>query len=214
MSVTQYAGLVDTDPRHFLPKNKFYAKATRGELTEEHLRRLVAAKFQALEAEVAGHGMLVVRHRDPAPAKLFAFTVYWLARSGERLLEAARALGLTEEELAQTAPDPSIQPWYDFLASVGLHAGPAEAALMIRTDFLTWSALCGALSDALRESKIPDEVRDYLDAERDVPGEILDEALRVVEYGVSHGEDKERIARSARRVLSAQEAAWEHASET
>ncbi|GAA2612911.1 hypothetical protein SMC26_14435 [Actinomadura fulvescens] len=93
MTVTDYVNSVDTDPQSFLPENKFSMQVRQGAFNEEQLQRLVAAKYRALFAELAAHGLLIARHPHPVPAGLFSFTVHWLAESYDRLPVAGRSLG-------------------------------------------------------------------------------------------------------------------------
>ncbi|MEU7565494.1 hypothetical protein [Streptomyces fradiae] len=204
---------VRIDIDDYLSRNPIHHNARSGAMDEAQTRRLVIAKFQALQAETTSYGLLVQRYRDPVPVGYFSHVIHRLTASYPYLDQAARALGLDPAELPRQPVHASLRRLAEWLAWVGLYAGAGEAALAVRVDFGVWGSLTGALADALRELDAPQPVIEFLEFESAVPQEITDGAVPVVEYGLAHGEDPSSITRSALEVVSVQGPAWEYVRE-
>lgn len=210
MKTENYLQSVQVDIQSHLLENPIYRQSQAGAVNEEQLKRLVIAKFQALEYEATGYGLLVSRFRDPVPAGYFSLVIHRLTETYPYLTRAAAALDLDPGELPRQPVSPPMRHLAEWLAWVGLYAGAGEAALAVRVDFTAWSGLCGALADALRELDAPSEIIDLLDFERKVPEKIIEGSVDVIEHGVRHGEDESLITRSALEVLHVQGAAWKY----
>lgn len=176
--------------------------ARKGEVTQEHVRRLVIGEYHCTGTEIATYGALINRFRHEAPAGLFAHTVHRLAQARKKLLNGAvQSVGLRPEDLTDLPLDSRLERITEFLSWVGLQAGSAEAAAVIHADYTRWWAVCRRLSSAAREqSAIPEAVVEYLDLFREEPREMIGAALETIDHGLTLGEDEGRIVRTARKV--------------
>ncbi|MDT9683117.1 hypothetical protein RND61_13695 [Streptomyces sp. TRM76323] len=210
MSATSFIDAVGADVPKHVRENEFLALAREGKVTKEHLRRFALAEFQSQEAEFAAYGLLLSRYHHEVPGGFFSFVAYELMQARHRMVGgAAGSVGMTPDEMRHAPIEPAVKRFTEFISWVALHAGPAEAALLARTDFTLWCTTCAELADAVRElDEVPQEIVSYIDAYRENPPEVADGVLEVIEYGLAQGEPEEWITRSAVRMDPALRAWW------
>ncbi|MBW4721539.1 hypothetical protein [Saccharothrix obliqua] len=102
--------------------------------------------------------------------------------------DVARTVGLSADEMREAPIAPPVKRFAEFIARVGLNAGAGEAALPARTDFLLWRNTCAPPAEALRKvSRAPGEVVAHLEQYAEVPPEVEDGAVDVIDFGLRTG---------------------------
>ncbi|GAA4812995.1 hypothetical protein [Streptomyces ziwulingensis] len=210
MHVTEFVESVGVNiPRH-VSANEFLSLAREGMIEKKHLRTYALSDFHSQEAQCAAYGLLISRYPQEVPVGFFSFAVQRVAVARRRLVaQLAPALDLSLDDLRKTPPPEPVRRFTEFVSWAALHAGPGEAALLVRTDVALWSHSCSVLVDFLSEAQYaPEAAVEYFGAHQESPGEIADGALEVIESGRSLGEPAEWIARSARRAEPVRRSWW------
>jgi hypothetical protein len=210
MAATEFLDAVGVNVEDHVRSNEFLSLAREGKIGREHLRRFALAEFQSQEAEFTAYGLLLSRYPHEVPGGFFSFVAHELMRARHRMVSgAAPSLGMSPDDMRRASIAGPVRRFTEFISWVALHAGPAEAALLARTDFTLWCNSCAALADALRDAEeVPEEVVAYIDAYRENPPEVADGVLEVIEYGLAQGEARDWITRSAVRMDPALRAWW------
>lgn len=185
--------------REHVRENGLLAAAKADQVEVDQLKRLLLAEFQAQEAEFTAYATLLARFHHEVPGSIFAFIANTLMEMRRLLVsDAAPALGLDPEELRYAPVSPEVKRFTEFISWVALHAGAGEAALLARTDFLLWCGTCDPLAEALSATKgVPPQVCHYVQEYAEVPPEVRDGAVEVVDFGLASGEREDWVTRSA-----------------
>ncbi|MBB5959645.1 hypothetical protein FHS29_006266 [Saccharothrix tamanrassetensis] len=182
--------------------NELLAAAREGRVHPQHLQRLVIGEFLTQQAEIPRYGSLIDRFRHEVPAGLFAF-VATLFISQRRLLAdaVAPAVGLNVDELRHSDLPKAVTQLNQAVSWVASHAGPAEAAMELHTDFQLFCPVAAELVSALRElDNVPDPLVAYLENYSAEPAELQQRLPEVVEYGLAQGEPERWVTRSAEEI--------------
>ncbi|GAA1296762.1 hypothetical protein [Saccharothrix xinjiangensis] len=182
--------------------NELLAAARAGRVHPQHLQRFVTGEFLTQQAEIPRFGILIDRFRHEVPVGFFAYvaTVYVSQR---RLLSdaAAPAVGLDPDELRRADLPQAVVQLNQAVTWVAAHAGPAEAAMELHTDFRLFCPVAAELVTALRElGNVPDPVIAYLENYSAEPAEMRQRLPEVVAHGLSQGEPERWVTRSAEQV--------------
>ncbi|CCH30999.1 hypothetical protein ABZ816_01865 [Actinosynnema sp. NPDC047251] len=182
--------------------NGFLAAARAGEVRPEQLRRFVAGEFLTQDAEMSKYGNLILRHRHEVPAAVFAHLAVLFTAQRRLLADMAAAdVGLDPEQLRAADQPPAVQAFSLNETWVGVHAGPAEAALAVHTDFQLFAPVATELVDALGKlSDVPGSVVTYLENYAEEPAVLRERLVEVVEHGLAGGEPEKWLTRSAENV--------------
>ncbi|WP_433260275.1 hypothetical protein ACQPZF_23705 [Actinosynnema sp. CS-041913] len=193
--------LVDEFPvplREHVENNELLAAARAEQADTSQLKRLLLAEFQAQEAEFTTYSTLVARFHHEIPGSLFVFIADTLMKARRFLVQdVVGSVGMTADDMRQAPISPQVKRFTEFISWVALHAGAGEAALLARTDFVLWCGVCAPLADALRAPGIPSEVQAYVQHYAELPPEVADGAVEVVDFGLAAGEREEWVTRSA-----------------
>ena len=146
--------------------------------------------------------MLIDRFRHEVPAGFFAY-VATLFISQRRLLTDAviPTVGLNADDLRHADLPEAVAHLNQAVSWVASHAGPAEAAMELHTDFQLFCPVAAELVSALRElDNVPDPVIAYLENYSAQPGEMQQRLPEVVEHGLAQGEPERWVTRSAEEI--------------
>jgi len=198
--------------RRQVEDNELLAAARAGRVHPRHLQRLVTAEFLTQEAEIPRYGSLLTRFSHEVPAGFFAFVATKFIGQRRLLADAAAAdVGLDPEALRRTDPPQAVMQLNQAVAWVASHAGAAEAAMEVHTDFQLFCPVAAALADALRDlDNVPRSVVAYLDNYREEPAEMKQRLPEVVGFGLAHGEEESRVTRSADEIPDLLSDYWHH----
>ncbi|MEE1928273.1 hypothetical protein V1J52_08710 [Streptomyces sp. TRM 70351] len=210
MPSTEFIDAVGLNVTDHVASNEFLALAREGAITKDHLKRFALAEFQSQEAEFTAYGLLLSRFPHEVPGGFFSFVAHELMQARHRMVSGlAPALGMSPDEMRSAPIAVPVRQFTEFISWVALHAGPAEAALLARTDFALWCRTCAEIADVFREvDGVPPEALGYTDAYRDNPPEVADGVLEVIDYGLAQGERDAWVTRSAVRMEPALREWW------
>ncbi|MEV0674990.1 hypothetical protein AB0I60_00565 [Actinosynnema sp. NPDC050436] len=185
--------------REQLDSNDFLAAARAGEVETAQLQRLVTGEFLILDAEIYKFGSMVVRYRHEVPAALFAnLAVLYLAQ--RRLLadSVVGDVGLDTQRLRDSEMEPAVLDFSLAETWAAVHAGPAEVALGVHTDFQLYAPVARELVDALGKlDTVPASLVTFLENYSEEPAELTGRLAEVVDYGLADGEPEQRVTRAA-----------------
>lgn len=193
--------------------NALLDQAGNGDLTEEHLKRLLGIDAQCHTAELAAYGTMLARfpHRPAADLYLqYGRLVYDLRPALDR---CARAFAMTIGQLERW---PSTRATYAFtstLSWVALRGSQAAGALALYTDMTVYFSACGELVAHLRTNgaRVPVEFLDYYGG--DIDDNLRNLALEVTQDGLDRGDDPDEAVHYARLVEEAFTDYWHAAAD-
>ncbi|MEU4806907.1 hypothetical protein [Actinosynnema sp. NPDC023587] len=182
--------------------NELLAAAKQGRVHPQHLQRLVIGEFLTQQAEIPRYGVLIDRFRHEIPAGFFAYVATVFIAQRRLLADAvAPAVGLNVDELRHADLPHAVTQLNQAVAWVAAHAGPAEAAMELHTDFQLFCPVANELVGALRElDNVPEPALDYLENYSEQPAEMKQRLPEVVEYGLNQGEPERWVTRSAAEI--------------
>lgn len=182
-----------------IQSNELLAVARQGRVHPQHLQRLVLGEFLAQHVEIPTFGVLIDRFRHEVPAGFFVF-VGSLLISQRRFLSdvVAPAVGLDADELRHADLPRAVVRVNQAMAWMASHAGPAEMAMGLHTDFQLFCPVAAELVNAMRElDNVPDPVVTYLENYSTEPDQVRQRLPEVIEYGLANGEPERWVTRSA-----------------
>ncbi|MEV0122369.1 amidohydrolase family protein [Streptomyces sp. NPDC050703] len=210
MNPEQMIEAMKPDVERFVTGNQLVMLAQDGQMGRGHFKRLLLAEYQCQEAELSTYALLVSRHRHEIPATLFSFVLHTVSTARGLLREAAPSVGIPATGIPLVPVDQGLFRVVRDLTWMGTQAGPAEAALYLHTDLSTWCTLFSRISAASRDlADAPDSVLAYLDSwGEEPPPEVAEGTLEVLEYGLAHGEEPDRVLHTARQLGSLIDPYW------
>ncbi|MFI1910744.1 hypothetical protein ACH444_33305 [Streptomyces microflavus] len=208
MDAEQLIEDMQSDIARYIDDTEIVERVRAGEINRERLQRLVTAEFYCQEAEFPTYGLLIGSHRHEAPAQLFGFTLYTVAKARRLLRPAIQSVGLRPEDLNVAAAGRLGHA----VSLPALLTGPGEAALYLLTDLAVWCPVFAGLADVARGvDLVPEEVVDYLDSwGSEPPSEVTDGTAEVLTYALAQGENPDRILETARQVERSSAAYWDY----
>ncbi|MFI7241338.1 hypothetical protein [Streptomyces qinglanensis] len=180
--------------------NALLETAERGELTDEHLRRLIGTEAQCHTAELAAYGTMLARFPHRPAADLYLRLGRLVHDAEPKLESCARAFSLTPDQLVRWPSERAAYAFDGALSYAALHGGQAAGALAMYADMQVYFSGCSRLVAHLRAegTKVPEEFLAYY--EDDPDDELCRLALDVVQDGLERGDDPEEAVFHARLV--------------
>ncbi|KIF73077.1 hypothetical protein QR77_01860 [Streptomyces sp. 150FB] len=163
--------------------------ARRGELTADHLRRLVVVEAQCQRAELAAYGLMTARFPHPRAVGLYQELIRLVHGAQPALADCAEALGLSRDGL-RTAPQAyRTYAFNGMLSWIALQGSQAATALAVHSDLVVYLGGCVQVVRAVRESGVPapEEFLAYYGA--GCTPELLGLAQEAVDEGLRRGDD-------------------------
>jgi hypothetical protein len=212
MNPEQLVEAMKPDVERFVHGNEMVERALAKQVRGDQFKRLMLAEYQCQEAELSSYGQLVARHRHEDPAILFSFILHTIAEARKLLREGAPSVGIEDRRIPAVPVDQGLYQVVRDLSWLGMHAGPAEAALYLHTDLSTWCTLFSRIADAAEKlPDVPDPVITYMRSWGDrPPPEVAEGTLTVLEYGLSQGEEPDRILHTARQLGALLDGYWNY----
>ncbi|MYW44657.1 hypothetical protein [Streptomyces sp. SID161] len=173
---------------------------------------MVQADQLCLATETVAYAVLLARFPSGPAADLFAGLNSALRSLRPSLDRCAEALGsppvsaLDPSTAADAFAFPMAVSW------MCLHAGPAAAALALRSDFAAYARESRELMRILAETgaEVPEAVRDHYSMP--APSELLDLAAAAVEDGVREGDVSDQAGSVAGVLLAGLDRFWRFAA--
>lgn len=189
-----------------LLRHPFVAGVENGSLPLAGLRPFAGEQRHIISSDLMSVAELVAR----GGGDLFLQVL-----DGERAALAAlgpfeAALGMSGADVEAYEPGPGAQAYAAYMAWLGSHASPAEAAAAFLVNFEAWGENCGRLSRALsaRHGLRPEDLR-FLDLFAEPADGFEAGALAVIQQGLDQGVDPRRISRAARFLQAYELMYWD-----
>ncbi|MFB7597033.1 hypothetical protein [Streptomyces sp. NPDC056160] len=190
------------------PGNPLTLAPLTGPGTLEPLRRLVQIEYQAHAVELVAYGTLLTRFPHEPAAELWSTLVRIVREATPKLAGVARALGMSEADLADWSTDLGAYSFHGNMSWIATSASQAAAALAVHTDMQIYYSGATAVARRLRAAgaEVPQEFIDYYDD----PGDdaLNDLALAVVQDGLDRGDDPDEALFHAHRVAGSLLEVW------
>ncbi|OKJ26528.1 hypothetical protein AMK24_31405 [Streptomyces sp. CB02366] len=174
---------------------------------------MVQADQLCLETETVAYAILLARFPSGLAADLFAGLNAALRSVKPSLDRCARALSSPPASALDASVDSNAFAFPRAVSWMCLHAGPAAAALALRSDFAAYARESGELLRTLISSgvEVPEEIRDHYSSP--APAELLDLAAAVVrEEVVREGDTSGHAASVASMLLAGLDGFWRFAA--
>ncbi|GAA4812989.1 hypothetical protein [Streptomyces ziwulingensis] len=216
MKPEQLIEAMKPDVDRFVRGNALISLARTGDVGTDHFKRLLLAEFQCQEAELSTYALLVARHRHEKPAALFSFILHTIATARGLLREAAPSVGITDGDIPPVPADEGMFRVVRDLTWMGMHAGPAEAALYLHTDLSTWCTLFSRIIASTQHlPDVPQPVITYMESWGDKPPpEVAEGTLEVLHHGLAQGEEPDRLLHTARQLGALIDPYWTYVAGT
>ncbi|MET9172155.1 hypothetical protein [Streptomyces misionensis] len=174
----------------------------------EPLRRLVAVEYQAHPVELVAYGTLLARFPHRPAAELWVTLARIVHEATPKLREVARALGMSETDLAGRTADGGAYAFHGAMSWIATSGSQSAAALAAHTDMQVYYSGATAVARRLRETgaPVPQEFLDYYDDPGD--GALEELALAVAQDGLDRGDNPQEALFHAHRVSDALLGVW------
>ncbi|MYW06659.1 hypothetical protein [Streptomyces sp. SID3343] len=178
--------------------NALLSMLANGDLTREHLRRLIGTDAQCRRTELVAYATLVARFPHRPAADLYLTLARLVYDAGPGLATCAHALG---PDPADTPPQPRERTTYAFngvLSWLAIQGSQAATALAVHSDLIAYLGGCAELVSHLRSAdlEVPDEFLNHYGA--GAPEDLCRSALDVVQDGLDRGDDPDEAILAAR----------------
>lgn len=195
-----------SDVHDQLLSHPFVAGVEEGQLSLLQLRAFAGEQQHIISSDLRSVAELVAR----GGGELFLNVLEGERAALAALEPFALALGMSSADLEHYEPRPGAQAYAGYMAWLGSHGSPAEAAAAFLVNFEAWGENCGRLSRALtsRHGLRPEDVR-FLDLFAEPAEGFEAKALAVIQEGLDQGVQPQRIRRAARFLQAYELMYWD-----
>ncbi|MBI3988044.1 MAG: transcriptional regulator [candidate division NC10 bacterium] len=188
-----------------------YIEALEGRrIGREKLALFAGQQRHIITSDLRSLSLIVVRAETPTAREFFLNGVMGEKAALEALGAFAKALGMTEDQLADVEPIPGAFAYSAFVTWLALYASPAEFAGAFLVNLEAWGANCGRMSRALTTGYGLKEADVAFFTLFTVPPSGFEEAaLKVIGEGLSQGVDPKLIRRAARLLQGYELLYWD-----
>ena len=181
--------------------NALLSLFARGDLTREHLRRLIGTDARCRRTELVAFATLAARFPHRPAADLYLTMARLVYDAGPGLAACAHAMGLGSDPDDACPPHPAQRTTHSFngvLSWLAIQGSQAATALAIHSDLVVYLGGCAELVSRLRSSDldVPEEFLTHYGAE--APEDLCRSALDVVQDGLDRGDDPDEAILAAR----------------
>ena len=179
-------------------------------LPREKLQLFAGEQYSIIASDLRSVAHLVSRFGGEPSRDLFLGVLQGERAAWDGLLAFARALGKSETDLQAYEPLPEAHAYTAYMAWLALYGSAAEVAAAYLINFPAWGQNCGRLSRGLQERyglREPDVA--FFDLFASPIAGFEENALEVIEHGLTHGVDPRRIRRAARLLQSYELRFWD-----
>jgi len=192
----------------------FVADLEAGRATLQQVAGLLGEQYSIIRSDQGSFSHMVTRFDDPASRQMFGGIAEGEAIALDLLLDFAKRLGLTEEDLAAYEPRPKGQTYPSRVAWIALYGDRAAAGASFLVNFAVFGENMGRVQRALID------VYGFTEAEtgffgffaEDVPG-FEENAIDVIAAGLRRGACPREAKRSARLLQAYELDFWQVLSE-
>ncbi|KUF13218.1 hypothetical protein [Streptomyces silvensis] len=203
----------DPQGSSYVRDNALLDLARRGELSREHLRRLVAVDAQCQRTELAAYALMTTRFPHRPAADLYAGLIGLVGAAQPSLADCAKALGMSEEDFRHGPRTYRTYAFDGLLSWVALQGSQADTGLALHSDLTVYLGGCAELVQAVRTADIPapDEFLAHYGT-ASAP-DLLALALETTDDGLRRGDDPTTALHTAWLLEKSLEDFWRAAAE-
>ena len=189
-----------------LLRHPYLARVEEGVLPLQAMQPFAGEQLHIISSDLRSVAELVAR----GGGDLFLSVLDGERAALAALVPFAAAVGMSRADLEGYEPRPGAQAYAGYMAWLGSHASPAEAAAAFLVNFEAWGENCGRLSRALtaRHGLRREDVR-FLDHFAEPADGFEASALAVVQEGLDRGADPQRLIRAARFLQAYELMYWD-----
>jgi len=168
--------------------------AERGVLSIDRVIEFVLQQYYIVSHDIRSIALMLSRATNTREVLFFKKLLDGDINGLKNLLRMAEELGLDENAMAKSKPNPGAVAYTHYLSWLALYANPGEQAFAMIVNLPVWGRNCGRLAKAFKE-KYGLKNLEFLKAFASIPKEFEEEALWVAEpYIERSGEAMERIS--------------------
>lgn len=173
--------------------HRYLAALEEGRVTEDSLRLFAGEQHAILSADRRSFAHLAARFPEPPAGDLFLSLAQGEGEARRRLVAFAAGLGLGEEELRRHRPAPGCHAYTAYVAWLAVNGLRAEVALAFLANLAAWGDNCRRMAEALA----PRYDVSFFDFFATPSPGFEEQALAVVDQGLSEGDSPERAGVAA-----------------
>ena len=178
----------------------------RGEVSRANLRAFAGEQYNIIRKDLRSGAMMLSRFgTDPASRKFFQDNVDGEASALGLILDFAKALGMTEQDLQTYEPRALAQAYPSYVTSITLQESEAAVAAAYLLNFPVFGENTGRMGAALRGVYgLSETDTAFFTFFGSLPSNFEPDALAAIAAGLARGVSTAEIRRSA-RLLQANE---------
>jgi len=188
-----------------LANHPFTSALAGGDVRTESLERFAGEQHWIISSDRRSFAYLSARYADSAAGELFLSLAQGEGTALGLLGGFARWLGLDPGRLSEYEPTPGAHAYTAYVSWLALNGSATDVAVAFVANLAAWGANCGRAAAALRsEYDADDTAVAFFDVFATPAPGFEEQALAVIEAGLSAGDSPAR-ARTAARLLQAYE---------
>ncbi|WP_217196718.1 hypothetical protein [Streptomyces buecherae] len=203
----------DTQGSSYIRDNALLDLARRGELTMEHLRRLVAVDAQCQRTELAAYALMATRFPHHPASDLYAELIGLVGAAQPSLADCARSLGMSEDDFRRAPRSYRTYAFDAMLSWIALQASQAGTGLALHSDLTVYLGGCAELVRAVRMSEIPAPDEFLARYGTASAPDLLALATETTDDGLGRGDDPRTALHTAWLLEKSLEDFWRAAAE-
>jgi len=179
-------------------------------IPRDKLRLFAGEQYRIIGSDLRSVAHLVSRYGGEPSRDFFLGVLQGERAAWDGLLAFASALGVIETDLQAYEPIPQAHAYTAYMAWLALYSSAAEVAAAYVVNFPAWGQNCGRLSLALRERYgLREADVAFFDLFASPVAGFEENALAVIEHGLTQGVDPRRVRRAARLLQSYELQYWD-----
>jgi thiaminase len=193
-----------------LVRHPYVQALETAQVPREKLRLFAGEQYSIIGSDLRSVAHLVSRFGGEPSRDLFLGVLQGERAAWDGLLAFARALGVSETDLQAYEPLPAAHAYTTYMAWLALYGSAAEVAAAYLVNFPAWGQNCGRLSRALQERyglREPEVA--FFDLFASPVAGFEENALAVIEHGLTRAGDPRRVRRAARLLQSYELLYWD-----
>ena len=192
-----------------LRAHPYVAAVVAGDCPLAGLQAFVGTQYHLANSDARSIALMVHRFGDRPLSGFLSdvLTGEFAARAG--IVVLAKKLEMSEADLKAYEPTALGFAYGCYLLWLSAHGSAAEIMCGMLVNFAAWGANCARMGEGLRAHYgCSREDTGFVDGFAELPS-FAPEALPVIQAGLDHGEDPERIRRAARLFQAYEKMFWD-----
>ena len=173
------------------------------------LQAFVGTQFQLANSDARAIALMVNRFGDRPYSGFFQDVMAGEFAAREGIVVLGEKLGMSEKDLAAYEPTALGFAYGCYLMWLANHGTAAQIMCGMQVNFAAWGANCASIGEGLRAHYSCDRAdTGFVDGFAELPS-FREDALPVIQEGLDHDEDPDKIRRAARLFQAYEKMFWD-----